>query len=270
VSSDTSSDEFDRLLEFLSEEIGFESDYYNRSYLDRRVTARIRRTGTDDYADYLSLLRAETDEREALLNSLSINVTEFFRNTDMWEALRPVLRKLTAENRTVRVWSAPSSDGREPYSLAMLALDDDEVDARRLDILGTDIDREVLRSARRGVYHTSRTTDIESELAPLSDYEPYVRREERRFEVRDEVKELVTFEQHDLIRGEPKSDFDLVFCRNLLIYIATEYKREVVETIADSLDAGGYLVVGMTETLPREVKPAFEPIDKRHRIYRKR
>jgi chemotaxis protein methyltransferase CheR len=269
MSGETTAPAFDRLLDYISTELEFESDYYNRSYLDRRVTARMRRTDTGDYAAYRSLLEENDGEREALLDSLSINVTEFFRNPPMWEALRPVLRDLTAEHRTVNVWSAPSSDGREPYSLAMLALDDDEIDADRLDVLGTDIDRDALRRARRGVYHTSRTTDIAEELEPLSSYRPYVERDGDRFEVRDGVKELVTFERHDLIRGRPKSDFDLVLSRNLLIYIATEYKREIVETIADSLRPGGYLVVGMTETLPRETKPAFEAVDKRHRLYRK-
>jgi chemotaxis protein methyltransferase CheR len=269
MSGETTTRSFDRLLEYVRTELGFESDYYNRSYLDRRVTARMRRTDTDDYDEYRGLLEDDEGEREALLDSLSINVTEFFRNPEMWEALRPVLRELTNERRSVNAWSAPSSDGREPYSLAMLALDDDEIDAGRLDVLGTDIDRDALSRARRGVYHTSRTTDIAEELEPLSSYRPYVDQEAERFEVRDCVKELVTFERHDLIRDRPKSEFDLVLSRNLLIYIATEYKREIVETIADSLRSGGYLVVGMTETLPREIRPAFEAVDKRHRLYRK-
>ncbi|MFW5950213.1 MAG: CheR family methyltransferase, partial [archaeon] len=111
---------FESLLQYIGSELAFESDFYNDAYLDRRITARIRRTDTGDYRTYKRLLEREPEEREALLDSLSINVTGFFRNPDAWEGLRPVLRELTANQRRVRAWSAPCADGREPYSLAML------------------------------------------------------------------------------------------------------------------------------------------------------
>jgi len=247
----------------------FESGFYNDAYLDRRITARLRRTGADGYREYRQLLEREDEEREALLDSLSINVTGFFRNPDAWEALRPVLRDLTENNRRVQLWSAPSADGREPYSAAMLALDDRRVDASAVDILGTDINADTLREARRATYETSQTTDIAEELAPLSNYSDYVEEAGDRFTVRDSVTEMVSFEQHDLIRGEPKRDFDLLFCRNLLIYIDAEYKVPIFETIRGSLREGGYLMIGMTETLPAACRDDFEPVDKQHRIYRR-
>jgi chemotaxis protein methyltransferase CheR len=261
--------QFQRLLGFIEAEMDFESGFYNDAYLDRRITARMRRTDTDSYRSYKQLLRREDDERAALLDSLSINVTGFFRNPDAWEALRSVLRDLTANNRQVRLWSAPSADGREPYSAAMLALDDPEIDASRVEILGTDINADILKAAREGTYETSHTTDIAEELAPLSDYEEYVEADGNTFQVRDCVTDMVTFEQHDLIRGQAKRDFDLVFCRNLLIYIDTEFKVPIFETIRGSLREGGYLMIGMTETLPTECRDGFGPVDKQHRIYRR-
>jgi chemotaxis protein methyltransferase CheR len=119
-----SPDEFDRLLEYIETDVGFETDFYNDAYLDRRITARMRRTEADSYSEYLRQLRAGTGEHQELLDSLSINVTGFFRNPEAWEGIRSVLRTLTAERRNVRVWSEPCADGREPYSLAMLSLDD--------------------------------------------------------------------------------------------------------------------------------------------------
>lgn len=261
--------QFQRLLGFIESEMDFESGFYNDAYLDRRITARMRRTDTDSYRQYKQLLQREDDERGALLDSLSINVTGFFRNPEAWEALRPVLRELTANNRRVRLWSAPSADGREPYSAAMLALDDPDIDARRVEVLGTDINADILESAREATYETSHTTDIAEELAPLDDYAKYVEEEGNTFRVKDRVTEMVTFEQHDLIRGRPKRDFDLVFCRNLLIYIDSEFKVPIFETIRGSLREGGYLMIGMTETLPAECRDAFEPVDKQHRIYRR-
>jgi len=261
--------QFQRLLGFIEAEMEFQSGFYNDAYLDRRITARMRRTDTDSYRQYKQLLQREDDERDALLDSLSINVTGFFRNAEAWEALRPVLRELTANNRTVRLWSAPSADGREPYSAAMLALDDPEIDASRIDILGTDINADILDAAREATYETSHTTDIAEELAPLDSYAEYVEEEGNTFRVKDRVTEMVTFEQHDLIRGETKRDFDLVFCRNLLIYIDAEFKVPIFETIHGSLRANRYLMIGMTETLPAECREEFEPVDKQHRIYRR-
>ncbi|AQL43086.1 chemotaxis protein CheR [Halorientalis sp. IM1011] len=260
---------FDDLLGYIQRDVGFETGFYNDAYLDRRITARMRRTGADSYEEYQRQLIDDGGEQAQLLDSLSINVTGFFRNPEAWSGIRDVLRRLTDERRTVRAWSAPCADGREPYSLAMLALDDPEIDERRLSVLGTDISDDSLNVAREGVYETSQTTDIGDELAPLADSTGYVEQDGDRFQVKDRVKDLVEFENHDLIRGDPKHDFDLVLCRNLLIYIDSEYKVPIFETIEGSLRGDGFLVIGMTETLPYECRDTFEPFDKRNRIYRK-
>jgi len=261
--------QFQQLLAFIGSEMDFESDFYNDAYLDRRITARMRRTDTDSYQAYKRLLERDDGEREELLDSLSINVTGFFRNPDAWESLRQVLRDLTADKRRVRLWSAPCADGREPYSAAMLALDDPEINDRAVSILATDINHDILREARAGTYETSHTTDIAEELAPLDDYDAYIEQDGDSFQIRKPVSDMVTFEQHDLIRGTPKQDFDLVFCRNLLIYIDGEFKVPIFETIEQSLRTDGYLMIGMTETLPSACRDSFGAVDKQHRIYRK-
>ncbi|MFC4356854.1 CheR family methyltransferase [Halobium salinum] len=261
---------FGRVVEFVADSVDFEPDYYNDDYLGRRVTARMRRRDADSYDAYLRELRSDSEEQAALLDALTVNVTSFFRNVEMWEALRPVLRELTSEHRRVRVWNAPCADGREPYSLSMLAHDDPDINERRLRITATDIDGAALDAAREGVYETTRTTDIGEELSPLSDPEQYVERDGDSFRVRDGIKRPISFERHDLIRDEAKSGFHLVFCRNLLIYIDTEYKRPVYDTVTGALEPGGYFVVGMTESLPRDLRGGFETVDKRRRIYRRR
>ncbi|MFB6156215.1 MAG: protein-glutamate O-methyltransferase CheR [Haloferacaceae archaeon] len=261
---------FERLIEYVEDELSFATSYYNDAYLDRRISARMRRTGADTYADYRRILEDDDAEGDALLDALSINVTGFFRNPEVWERVREVLRNLTAARRRVRVWSAPCADGREPYSLAMLALDDADVDASCVEVLGTDIDSETLATAREGVYRTTRTTSIGDELEPIDGVDRYVDRDGDRFRVRDRVRDMVSFERHDLIRGEARGPFDLVCCRNLFIYIDREYKRPVTETVASSLRDGGYLVVGKTETLPRTHEDAFEAVDKPLRVYRLR
>jgi chemotaxis protein methyltransferase CheR len=259
---------FDQLLAHLETDLGFESSHYNDAYLERRIAARMRRVDTDEYETYTERLRTDPEERKALLDSLSINVTGFFRNPAVWEELRTVLRAISENPGPTRVWSAPCADGREPYSLAMLALDDPEISSRKFEVLATDISEPALDVARAGVYSASRTRDIEGELSLLSEYEPYLEREENRFTVRDRVKEHVRFERHDLLRDEPKSGIDLALCRNLLIYIDTAYKATVVDTVLDSLSPDGYLAIGKTETVPRTCADRLSAVDNRLRIYR--
>jgi chemotaxis protein methyltransferase CheR len=117
-------DAFDELLAFVESSLSFATSSYNRSYLDRRISARMRRRDVEEYGVYQKLLRADGEEREALLNALSVNVTSFFRNPEVWEGLREIIAELN-EGRRTRIWSAACSDGREAYSAAMLALDDE-------------------------------------------------------------------------------------------------------------------------------------------------
>ena len=261
---------FEGVLRQIHDSVPFEPGYYNESYLDRRISARMRRRGTDSHAEYERLLREEGEERQALMDALTINVTEFFRNPEMWAALREVLVELTEEKRQVRVWSAPCADGREPYSLAMLACDDPEINERRVAVLGSDISEEALENAREGVYHTTRTTDIAEELAPLSDPERYVDRDGDSFRVRAEPRRLVEFDTHDLIRDGSRGPFDVVLCRNLLIYIDVGHKGALFDTLEASLADRGVLVVGMTESVPPKRSGEYEPIDKRRRVFRRR
>ena len=259
---------FDALLDYVESELGFATSMYNDAYLDRRITARMRRSDTEGYDRYRELLAADHDERQELLDTLSVNVTSFFRNPPVWEALRPVLRDVTAAGRA-RVWSAAASDGREAYSLAMLALDDDGVDASRLSILGTDIKPEILRAARAGRYRASETNDVAEQLEPIGDIETYVERDGDAFAVRDRVREMVEFRRHDLITDDPPGTFDLVVCRNLFIYIDADAKRTVFETLGGALAPDAYLTIGMTETVPSSIRSRFRPVEKRLRIYQR-
>ncbi|THE63599.1 protein-glutamate O-methyltransferase CheR [Salinadaptatus halalkaliphilus] len=264
-------DAFSTLLEYMESELGFATSHYNESYLDRRITARMRRTSCESYAEYLEFVRADADEQEALLDSLSINVTGFFRNPEVWDGIRDVLATLSNQERRVDVWSAACADGREPYSLSMLIHDDRRIDADSVRILATDISDPALETAREGVYEESRTTDIGDELGHLRNYDQYVDYdgEAGTYRVRDRIKKPVTFERHDLINGASKSGFDLVTCRNLFIYIESEAKRAMLETIARSLRDGGYLVIGKSETIPPALKSTFDAVDNKHRIYQR-
>lgn len=258
---------FAAICSFVENELGFATSHYNDSYLDRRISSRIRRTGSDDYGTYLELLRDEPSEQEAILDSLSINVTGFFRNPDVWEGIREVLVTLTEADDSIHIWSAACADGRETYSVSMLAHADPRIDESDVFVLGTDISASALETARSGVYEDSRTTDIADQLSFLDDADRYVDRDGDTFRITDSVGRNVTFGRHDLINDDPKSGFDLVICRNLFIYIDPEYKAPILETIGGSLRPDGYLVIGKAETIPPQLKSHFAIHDGRLRIY---
>ncbi len=262
-------DGFEQVARFVETELGFATSHYNDSYLDRRFSARMRRTNSGDYTTYLRHLREDPQEQEALLDALSINVTGFFRNPEVWEGIAALFADLADNCRRVRVWSAACADGREAYSLAMLAHDEPAIDPQQVSIHGTDINEKALDTAEQGVYENSRTIDLDDQLGYLSAYESYVNRSNEVFEVRQQVKDLVTFEHHDLINDPPKSGYDLVLCRNLFIYIDNEYKVPVLRTVADSLRAGGYLVIGKAETIPPALQSTFRTVDSQLRIYQR-
>ncbi|MFB6134333.1 MAG: protein-glutamate O-methyltransferase CheR [Halanaeroarchaeum sp.] len=259
--------EFAALKTFIEDETTFASSYYYESYLDRRISARMRRTDTESYGEYLDVLRDSPEERAALLDTLSVNVTSFFRDEKVWRELETILPTLVEDRQQLSIWSAACADGREPYSLAMLALDAG-LSSRKIDILATDIDENALDRARQGVYRSTRTTALGEELSFLEDPHRYVDQDGDTFAMADELRDLIRFERHDLITDDPKSGFDLVLCRNVCIYLDTEYKRPILETVSRSLASGSYLVLGQTETLPPDIKERFEPADPRLRIYR--
>ncbi|QIB73821.1 protein-glutamate O-methyltransferase CheR [Halogeometricum borinquense] len=266
--TDSSSDPtFRELLDYVESSLSFATSSYNDAYLDRRISARMRRRGVESYDEYQSLLDDDEEEQTALLNALSVNVTSFFRNPEVWDALREVIADIASDSR-VNIWSAACSDGREAYSMAMLAHDDDRIDPNKVKILGTDIKPEIIRAARAGEYHASETNDIEEQLEPLSQNNRYVERDGDIYRVTDEVKSLVSFRKHDLVQERPPDTFDLVVCRNLFIYINSEAKQAIFDTLGSALTPDGYLTIGMTETIPPSCRDRFDPVEKRLRIYR--
>lgn len=263
------SEGFEAITRFVEDNLSFMTSHYNQNYLDRRIKSRMRRTRSSSYWDYYEVLQDDPGEHQELLDALSINVTGFFRNPEVWDGIREAIRDLSLSNNAVRIWSAACADGREPYSLAMLAMDDPRIDDGAVTIRATDINDRALELAERGVYESNHTADLHEQLTYLNHFRTYVDQDGDRFAVSDAVKEKVTFERHDLINDEAPGRFELVICRNLFIYIDTEYKVPVVETILGGLRHGGYLVLGKAETLPPASKHDFTVVDGAKRIYQR-
>jgi chemotaxis protein methyltransferase CheR len=263
--------DFTALTEKISTERGFKCASYKEKCLRRRIAVRMRARGVHTFGDYARILDSDTAEYDRLLDALTINVTKLFRNWDVYAALAAkVIPELWQRQAPViRVWSAGCSSGDEPYSTAVLfhrhaAVSGMLPQIGRVQILGSDIDRESLAAARRGEFEEGDFADTPADLR-----ERYFSRVAP-FTVADAVRELVRFERRDLLSADPPpGQHDLILCRNVLIYFDRETQERLFEAFHRALAPGGFLVLGKVETLLGATRSRFAAVDARERIFRR-
>jgi two-component system CheB/CheR fusion protein len=246
---------------------GFE--WYKDSCLLRRIEVRMRARGVDSLSRYAALLENDPDELERLLHTLSVRVTGFFRNPDTWHRLRELLsQEPVVKERGLRAWSMGCATGEETWSLAMLLLDlargAGPQAMTQVSVLGSDVDEQALAVATAGRYPSQSVVAIRSVLP-----HPYGIVLEGGFEVDAALHPRVEFRREDLTA--PRVDearFDLVCCRNLLIFLGREGQRRVLDTACRALRPGGVLALGRTESLVALPDAGLEPVDLTHRLYR--
>jgi chemotaxis protein methyltransferase CheR len=261
----------------VKELLNFNTFQYKDSYLGRRFASRLRALHIDTYHDYWKILQNDTKEQEKLLQELTINVTEFFRDAPVWDVIfSDVVPTLLRERHgKIHIWSAGSSDGKEAYSIAMILanLIGENGLFNRVEIIGTDIDRDCLNHATLGKY-LSRTgliqTDMKKQLNYIKTPEKYFDIIGDTFQVKHTIKTPVSFQYHDLISGPKKHNFDLIFCRNVVIYFTRQLQEVLYKDFYNALNPGGFFVMGKTETLVGDSRDLFIPYNLTERIFRKR
>ena len=259
---------FERILEFLRQARGFDFSAYKRTSLMRRVNKRMHVIGVDQFDEYLDRLQVNPDEFNALFNTILINVTGFFRDTDVWDYLRmSVLPQLVAarqDGSPLRVWSAGSASGQEAYSAAMALADLMGKDAfrERVKIYATDVDEDALAEARRAVYNDKQLADVPAELR-----EKYFERTGDLFTFDRDLRRAVIFGRHDLIQDAPISRVDLLLCRNTLMYFNADAQARIMARFYFSLTPIGFLVLGRAEMLFSHAS-LFQAVDLKRRIFR--
>lgn len=255
----------DKLVDYLLTQ-GIEVSSYKKRYILRRLRVRMGRIKLKSYKDYLDYVKTHPDELKEIQESLSINVTRFFRNRDTFEKLkRDILPELMKTKKTIKIWSAGCAVGPEPYSLAMICADVFPSNVR-VNILATDVKEELLKIARYGVYakpYLDELTDGEK-----SKY--FVQTSDGDFKIKPHVKSLVNFQKHDLMKDPFPKNIDLVVCRNVLIYVDREAQNKILNGFFESLSAEGIVVLGRTETLFGDWRRSVDIISTKHRIYQKK
>ena len=264
---------FNTLKRMIFNHTDLDCSQYKDKYLKRRLQVRLRANKLDDYTDYIRFLKKNPEEYDTLMDMVTINVTQFFRDPTMYkvlgeEVIPEIIYKKTSSNRKVfRIWSAGSSSGEEAHSLAIMIKEllGERFDDFMITVHGTDIDDESLRKAKSGIYPKEQLENVGDVL--LERYFDQV--EDGSYQIKDEIKDFVRFKKQNLILDKKPGNFDIIFNRNVMIYFSREMQERLLMEFYDSLNNGGYLVIGKTEMLTGESKDLFAPVNNRERIYKK-
>jgi len=269
--------EYDRDFKFLLDKImrnrNIDFSQYRPQVLKRRIRHRLHLAGCATYWDYILLLNRAPQEYDRLIESLTIKVSEFFRNPPVFQILGDeiipeiVFQKHAQGAKTIRAWSCGAAFGQEAYSMAILFCEalGSKLDGFDIRVLSTDIDKNALVEAQWGSYDKTALRKMKAHLLFK-----YFTRFQDRYVVSDRARSLVAFRHHDIVSDNPKSGMDLVLCRNLLIYFQKELQEKALRNLHTALTSGGFLVLGKTESITPQMNDYFQVLDLKERIYRKK
>jgi chemotaxis protein methyltransferase CheR len=253
---------FLKFRDFFYARTGIHFDEKKRYFVDKRLIDRIKVTGASSFNNYFAMLRLdEVSELQVLVNLMTTNETYFFREEYQFKslvnAILPEVVKKKKKGDLIRIWSIPSSSGEEPYSLAIYLLERwAEVDDYNIELLASDIDTRVLKLAEKGIYQKRSLQYLPPEL--VEKY--FTQLNATDFQIAETIRDSVAFTRvnvTDAVQTRSYRDFDIIFCRNLLIYFDDMSRREAADTFYDALVPGGFICLGHSESMSR-ISPLFK------------
>lgn len=228
---------------------------YKEAQMKRRLTALYEKKGYSSFHDYYKVISSDEKQMAEFLDRMTINVSEFYRNYKRWEVLETnILPRLIKGKRTLKVWSAACSTGEEPYTLAMLL--SKYLPLTSLDILATDLDGNALQRARHAIYPERSLAEVPPEIK-----QKYFTAEGSLYKVDDRIKQAVTFKKQNLLADPFDAEFDLIVCRNVMIYFTEEAKDSLYKKFNASLIKEGVFFVGSTEQIFNPGQYGFQSED---------
>jgi two-component system CheB/CheR fusion protein len=258
------------LLDDVREHSGIDFSHYKRPTIERRLQRRFYATGQTNVRDYLHYLHLHPEEYNHLVATFLIKVTEFFRDDDLFTALRQqvlpdLITRAREQGSELRIWSAGCATVEEAYSLAILVAEalGDELERFNVQIFATDLDEEAVAFARRGIYPRASVASLPADLLNR-----YFVKLDGTYQVTKLLRKQIIFGQHDLGHRPPFPHMDLVVCRNVLIYFTADLQRRALQLFAFALRNGGYLALGKAETI-KPVESAFTPAHRVLKLYRR-
>jgi len=262
---------FEGLKDKVNKDVEFDCHQYKDSYLKRRFAIRMRSNNVTTYSEYIKILEANQQEYKELLDTLTVNVTEFMRDQVVYDAFYTLLRDLVAakqsqRDKTLSIWSAGCSSGEESYSIAILLRKIPAIVNGDLSVkfVATDIDDGSLAKARAGQYKKDALKNMNNR-----DIQTCFTLEKESYQINSDLKQMIRFRKHDLIREREIRFCDVIFCRNVVIYFSRDQQKELYMKFYNGLKDGGYFVAGKSETLVGEAANLLVPVNQKKKIYQK-
>lgn len=254
-------DDYVEFCVFLRKLTGIDLTQYKRPQMERRLRTFYANRGVHSLSDAIARLRSDPEHLEELLDRITINVSQLWRNPEQWDLIQTRLLPELAEHGQVRAWSAGCSYGAEAYTLATLC--HVAIAATRVSITGTDIDKRMIERARLGLF-----SDEDARSAPERLMNVGFDRVDGGWRAKLSLRAMTRFDTGDLLQMRPRpASYDLILCRNTVIYFAEPIRDELHARLAEALRPGGYLVIGSTE---RVSSPSALGLSMQHPfIYRK-
>lgn len=235
--------DFTAFYAWLLRELNLELSGYKQKQLQRRITTIMKKSGATDLKNYAQAIKTDEQIKYAFLDYITINVTEFYRNPDIFGEFEELLvNQIAKKFNRLKIWSAACSTGAEAYSVAMILKKNNLL--TKSAIRGTDLDSGILEKAREGKY-----SEMEVKNVPEKEMVQYFTQDGRFYYISDEIKRLVSFKQHDLILDRYEKGHQVIICRNVTIYFDEEVKDLIYKKFSDALVVGGLFFIGATETI---------------------
>jgi chemotaxis protein methyltransferase CheR len=236
-------DDYQGFILSIKTKTGIDLALYKEAQMKRRLTSLRDKRGFDNFTSYFQAMLKSQELFDEFLERMTINVSEFYRNPKRWEVLeKKILPRLLQSNKRLKIWSAACSTGEEPYTLAMIL--SKLVPASNFTILATDIDRGILERAKAGIYTERSLKDLPKEML-----HKHFMNDGMGFRIKEELKKLIVFKQGNLLAENFETNFDLIVCRNVMIYFTEEAKHELYHKFSRALRVDGVLFVGSTEQI---------------------
>lgn len=234
---------------------GIDLNAYKEKQMKRRIESLANRNGFNDLLLYFSALDKNPDLFKEFINYMTINVSEFYRNPDQWKIVEnTIFPEVIKRKGNIKIWSAACSTGEEPYTITMLL--SRFLPLSKISITATDIDKEAMEKAKKGIYNKTSVKGVPKEI--VTKY--FSETPEKMLKISDEIKKCVNFKQHNLLKDSYGEGYDLIVCRNVMIYFTEEAKAEIYKKFSNALAKDGILFVGSTEQIIAPQKYNLKPL----------
>lgn len=248
--------DFNLFVQRMKAKTDIDLSQYKEAQMKRRLTTLRQKSGYHTFAAYFDAIERDGKLLNEFLDRMTINVSEFWRNPGRWEAMeKKFIPEMISRSGNIKIWSAACSTGEEPYTLSMIAAELGAFD--RTSILATDLDTIVLQKASEGIYHERSVRDVPSTY--LQKY--FTKQDQDNYKIVDHLKKAITFKQQNLLHDTFDSGFDIIVCRNVMIYFTEEAKHILYQKFAKALRPGGLLFVGSTEQIFTPSQYDFESVE---------